>query len=47
MADGPTVVHSGGNGGTVVAVVVAIRALVIVLFFIGVIDLSGGGDSVR
>jgi hypothetical protein len=43
MADGPTVVTSG-NGGTAVAVIIAIIALAIVLFATGVIDFEGGVD---
>ncbi|TIP82517.1 MAG: hypothetical protein E5X58_38810, partial [Mesorhizobium sp.] len=46
MADGPTVVNSGGNGGgTAVAIVLAIIAIVILLLFTGVINIQGGGDG--
>ena len=41
MGDGPTVVNSGGNGATAVAIVIALAALVVLLFATGVIDLSG------
>ncbi|TIW31662.1 MAG: hypothetical protein E5V62_28300 [Mesorhizobium sp.] len=44
MADGPTVVNSGG-GGTVVAVVLAILAIVVLLVFTGVININGGGSK--
>jgi hypothetical protein len=42
MADGPTVVNTGGGGTTAVAIIVALVALVGLLFMFGVIDLSGG-----
>jgi hypothetical protein len=43
MADGPTVVNTGG--GAIAGVVVAIIALMIVLFLTGVIDFGSGGGS--
>jgi hypothetical protein len=45
MADGPTVVQTGGSGGTIAAVIIAIVAVVVLLFMFGVIDLGGGGSS--
>ncbi|WP_027062552.1 hypothetical protein [Mesorhizobium loti] len=45
MADGPTVVNSGGNGGTAVAVVLGLIAIVVLLVFTGVINLHGGGGK--
>ena len=44
MSDGPTVVNSG-NGGAVVAVMLAIIAIVGLLFFTGVINVNGGGGK--
>ncbi|MDX8527471.1 hypothetical protein RFM68_23510 [Mesorhizobium sp. MSK_1335] len=47
MADGPTVVNTGGGGGggTAVAIVLAIIAIIGVLFFTGIIDVGGGVGS--
>ena len=45
MADGPTVVNTGGGGTTAVAIIVALVALVVLLFMFGVIDLNGAGGS--
>ncbi|MGX5844844.1 hypothetical protein ACWGTI_29515 [Mesorhizobium sp. ArgA1] len=42
MADGPTVVNSGGSG-TVIAVVIGVIAIVVFLIFAGVINIHGGG----
>ncbi|TGS10309.1 hypothetical protein EN852_026925 [Mesorhizobium sp. M2E.F.Ca.ET.209.01.1.1] len=42
MSDGPTVVNSG-SGGAAVAIVLAILAIVGLLFFTGVINLNGNG----
>jgi hypothetical protein len=44
MADGPTVVNSGG-GGTAIAIVIAIIAIVVLLIFTGVINIRGGGGQ--
>lgn len=44
MPEGPTVVNSG-SGGTVVAVVLGIIAIVVLLFFTGVINLNGSGGK--
>jgi hypothetical protein len=46
MADGPTVVTSG-NGGTAVAIIIAIIALVVILFATGVIDFGGVDRNVN
>jgi hypothetical protein len=45
MSDGPTRVNSGG-GGTAIAVILGIIAVVALLFFTGVINInrSGGKD---
>lgn len=45
MADGPTVINSGGSGGTVAAVIIALVVLVGILFFTGVIDFDGGAAT--
>jgi hypothetical protein len=45
MSDGPTVVNSGG-GGAAVAIVLAVLAIVGLLFFTGVINLNGGTKEV-
>ncbi|TGQ17833.1 MULTISPECIES: hypothetical protein [unclassified Mesorhizobium] len=44
MSDGPTVVNSGG-GGAAVAIVLAILAIVGLLFFTGVINVNGNGGT--
>ncbi|CDX40958.1 conserved hypothetical protein [Mesorhizobium plurifarium] len=44
MSDGPTVVNSG-SGGTVVAVILGIIAIVVFLFFTGVININGSGGK--
>ncbi|WP_292627288.1 hypothetical protein [Mesorhizobium sp.] len=46
MADGPTVVNSGGNGaGTAVAILLAVIAIVILLLFTGVINSTAGAPE--
>lgn len=47
MADGPTVVNTGGGGGggTAVAIVLAIVVIVGLLFFTGIINVGGGGGK--
>lgn len=44
MADGPTIVNSG-SGGTAVAIVLGIIAIVVLLIFTGVINIHGGGGQ--
>jgi len=45
IADGPTVVNSGGSGGTAVAIVLAIIAIAVLLLLTGVINIHGGGGK--
>jgi hypothetical protein len=47
MADGPTVIETGGgSGATVIAVIAAILAIVALLFVLGVVDFGGTSRSV-
>jgi hypothetical protein len=43
MADGPTVVNSGGSGSTAVTILIAIAAVVSLLFLFGVFEFSDSG----
>jgi hypothetical protein len=44
MADGPTVVNCGGSGGTAIAVVLGLIAIVVLLILTGAINIHGGGS---
>jgi len=45
MADGPTVINSGGSGGTAIAIILGLIAIVVLLVFTGVINIHGGGGK--
>ena len=44
MAEGPTVANTGGSG-TAVAILLGVVAIVVLLFFTGIIHLGGSGGA--